>query len=75
MEPCVSFKREGPGESVAVGNGSQSGLDSFTDTSSHPLYCGRALVVVRRAGGSGLPLKLTASAPSVRSASVTFSRK
>ena len=71
----VSFKLEGPGEIVAVGNGSQSGLDSFTDTSSHPLYCGRALVVVRRAGGSGLPLKLTASAPSVRSASVTFSRK
>ena len=71
----VSFKLEGPGEIVAVGNGSQSGLDSFTDTSSHPLYCGRALVVVRRTGGSGLPLKLTASAPSVRSASVTFSRK
>jgi len=71
----VNFKLEGPGEIVAVGNGSQSGLDSLTDTSSHPLYCGRALVVARRTGGSGLPLKLTASAPSVRSASVTFSRK
>jgi beta-galactosidase len=71
----VNFQLEGPGEIVAVGNGSQSGLDSFADTSSHPLYYGRALVIVRRTGGSGLPLKLTASAPSVRSASVTFSRK
>ena len=62
-------------EIVAVGNGSHNGLDSFTDTSSHPLYYGRALVIVRRTGGSGLPLKLTASAPSVRPASVTFSRK
>jgi len=71
----VNFKLEGPGEIVAVGNGSHNGLDSFADTSSHPLYYGRALVVVRRNGGSGLPLKLTVSAPSVRSASVTFSRR
>jgi len=71
----VNFKIEGPGEIVAVGNGSQSGLDLFAETSSLQLYYGRALVVVRRTGGSGLPLKLTASAPSVRSASITFSRK
>ena len=71
----VNFKIEGPGEIVAAGNGSQNGLDSFAEISSYPLYYGRALVVVRRTGGSGLPLKLTASAPSVRSASVTFSRK
>lgn len=71
----VNFKLEGPGEIVAVGNGSHNGLDSFAETSSHPLYYGRALVIVRRTGGSGLPLKLTASAPSVRFASVTFSRK
>ena len=71
----VNFKLEGPGEIVAVGNGSHSGLDSFAETSSHPLYYGRALVIVRRTGGSGLPLKLTASAPSVRSATVTLGRK
>ena len=71
----VNFKLEGPGEIVAVGNGSHNGLDSFAETSSHPLYYGRALVVVRRTGGSGLPLKLTASAPSVRSATVTLGRK
>ena len=71
----VNFKLEGPGEIVAVGNGSHNGLDSFAETSSHPLYYGRALVIVRRTGGSGLPLKLTASAPLVKSAFVTFSRK
>jgi beta-galactosidase len=69
----VNFKIDGPGEIVAVGNGDKDGQD--LDASSHPLYYGRALVVVRRNGGSGLPLKLTASAPSVRSASVTFSRR
>ena len=71
----VNFKLEGPGEIVAVGNGSHAGTDSFAETSSHPLYYGRALVIVRRTGGSGLPLKLTASVPSVRSATVTFGRK
>ena len=71
----VGFALEGPGEIVAVGNGSPSALDSFAETSSHPLYYGRALVIVRRTGGSGLPLKLTASAHGVRSASVTIARK
>ena len=71
----VNFKLEGPCEIVAVGNGSHNRLDSFADTPSHPLYYGRALVIVRRTGGSGLPLKLTASASSVRSATVTFGRK
>ncbi len=71
----VSFALEGPGEIVAVGNGSPNGLDSFADTSSHPLYYGRALVIVRRTGGSGLPLKLTASAKGVRPASVTLPRR
>ncbi len=71
----VNFSLEGPGEIVAVGNGSHDGLDSFTDTSSHPLYYGRALVVVRRTGGSGLPLKLTASVSGVRPCSVSFVRK
>lgn len=71
----VSFALEGPGEIVAVGNGSHNGFDSFTDTASHPLYNGRALVVVRRNGGSGLPVKLTASAKGVRSAALTLPRR
>ena len=71
----VNFKVEGPGEIVAVGNGASDGLDSFAETSSHPLYYGRALVIVRRTGGSGLPLKLTASVPGLYPATVVFERK
>ncbi len=71
----IRFALEGPGRIVAVGNGSSFGLDSFADVSSHPLYNGRALVIVRRGGGSGLPLKLTASADGVRSASVQIPRR
>ena len=70
----VSFKIEGPGEIVAVGNGDPAGLDSFADTASHPLYYGRALVIVRRTGGSGLPVKLTASANGARPATLTLDK-
>jgi len=70
----VDFRLEGPGEIVAVGNGAPDAFDSFAETSSHPLYYGRALVVVRRTGGSGQPLKLTASVPQLRSASVMLTR-
>ena len=71
----ISFRLEGPGEIVAVGNGSPDGLDSFAATASHPLYYGRALVIVRRTGKSGLPLKLTASAPKLRPAVVTLDKR
>ncbi len=71
----VSFELEGPGEIVAVGNGSHSAHDSFAETSSHPLFYGRALVIVRRTGGSGLPLKLKASASGVRPAFVELPRR
>jgi beta-galactosidase len=71
----VSFALEGPGEIVAVGNGSMNGLDSFKAVDSHPLFYGRALVIVRRTGGSGLPLKLTASVPKIRSATVAIERR
>ena len=71
----VEFALEGPGEIVAVGNGSPHGADSFADVASHPLYFGRAAVVVRRTGGSGLPLKLTASVSGVRSSSVVIPRR
>ena len=70
----VKFTLEGPGEILAVGNGSTGGMDSFAQTASHPLYYGRAAVVVRRDGGSGLPLKLSASVPGIRTDSVTIPR-
>ena len=66
----VSFRLEGPGEIVAVGNGSSHGLEPFTDVSSHSLYNGCALVIVRRNGALPQPLKLSASCGNLRQAKV-----
>ena len=71
----VTFRLEGPGEILAVGNGSTSGMDSFAATASHPLHYGRAAVVIRRTSGSGLPLVLSASVPGIRTDSVTIPRR
>ena len=71
----VKFRLEGPGEILAVGNGSTSGMASFAETASHRLHYGRAAVVVRRNPGSGLPLRLTASAAGVRSETVSIPRR
>ncbi len=56
----VSFKIEGPGEIVSVGNPDPRGLDSFKETSSHPLYNGVAAVAVRRIGSGKVVLSAAA---------------
>lgn len=66
----VSFRLEGPGEIVAVGNGSSHGLEPFTDVSSHSLYNGCALVIIRRNGALPQALKLFASCGNLRQAKV-----
>lgn len=71
----VSFTLEGPGEIVAVGNGSANAMRSFADVASHPLYNGRAVVFVRRKKGSGKPLTLKASVPGLRPAQVQFLKR
>ena len=60
----VSFRLEGPGEIAAVGNGNPKGYDSFKDTSSHPLFYGKAVAVVRRTGSGKLTLR--ASVPGLK---------
>ena len=60
----VSFRLEGPGEIAAVGNGNPKGYDSFKDTSSHPLFYGKAVAVVRRTGVGKLTLR--ASVPGLK---------
>ena len=67
---AVSFAVEGPGEIVAAGNGGPYGLDSFAGKSSLQLYGGKGLVVVRRKGGSGLPVKLVAASRGIRPAAI-----
>ena len=46
----IRFSLQGPGRILAVGNGNAHGTDSFRETSSHPLFNGRLLVIVRRDG-------------------------
>ena len=52
----VSFSVKGPGRIIAFGNGDARGYASFKATDSHPLYCGRALVIVRREGSSAIDI-------------------
>ena len=68
----VSFKLEGPGKLLAVGNGDARGHDAFTEVSSHPLYFGKAVAVVRRDKGSTGPISLTASIQGMVPATCTF---
>ena len=71
-ENRVSFKIEGPGKILAVGNGDPRGLEPFTVVSSHPLYFGKAVAVVRRNKGAAGPIRLTASVEGMKSATVEF---
>ena len=72
----VDFSLEGPGKIVAVATGRHPPVEPFGETAFHTLEGGRAVVAVRRnVGGSGLPLKLTATSPSLRSAVVVLPRR
>ena len=67
----VSFDLEGNGEIVSVGNGNPRGFDSFKDVSSHPLYYGQAMVIVRRTRKNG-KITLAATADGFRMAKLSL---
>ena len=71
-ENRVSFAVAGPARILAVGNGNARGLDSFKDVSSHPLYKGKAVVVLRRDKGAKETVTLTASADGLKEGKVAF---
>ena len=71
-ENRVSFAVAGPAKILAVGNGNARGLDSFKDVSSHPLYKGKAVVVLRRDKGAKETVTLTASADGLKEGKVAF---
>ena len=50
-------------------------MKSFAETDSHPLYNGRAVVIVRRTEGSGLPVRLTATVGGLQSATIDFKKR
>ena len=64
----VAFAVEGPAKIVSVGNANPRGFDSFKAVASHPLYNGRAGLVLRRTGKG--PVTLKASADGLAAASV-----
>jgi len=68
----VSFDVTGPAKILAVGNGDARGLDSFKAVRSHPLYKGKAVVVLRRDKGAKGAVTLTASAEGLKDGKVTF---
>ena len=68
----VSFSLTGPGRILAVGNGDARAHEVFTKIDSHPLYFGKAVVVIRRDAGSGEPIVLKASAEGMAPAEVQF---
>ena len=66
----ISFSVEGNGQIVSVGNANPRGHDSFKDTSSHPLYNGRAGLYIRRTGSGAV--RLVASAEGLAAAEIKF---
>ena len=68
----VRFAISGPGEIVVVGNGDASGLASFKDVAQHPLYFGKAVVIVRRLSGKTGDVALTAACDGLKTDAVFF---
>jgi len=66
----ISFSVTGPARIISVGNANPRGHDSFKDVARHPLYNGRAGLVLHRTAPG--PVTLTASAPGLIPAHVTF---
>ncbi len=68
----VRFSLSGPGRIMAVGNGDPRAHEAFTDVASHPLYFGKAVVVVRRDKGETGVIALTATVDGLKAGHVEF---
>ena len=66
----IHFDISGPGEIAATDNGDPTSYESF-QSHDHKAFNGLCLVIVRSTKGSG-PIVLNASAPGLRSATVTI---
>lgn len=60
----IAFTVEGPARIAAVGNGDPMSLDIFTDN-THPLFFGRAMLILRTDLASGL-VKVTAASDGLK---------
>ena len=66
----LEFSITGPGKIVGVGNGDPTGMKSFAEIDSHPLFYGKATAVVRRTGEGEIRLK--ASSKGLKSAEIVI---
>jgi len=62
----VSFKLDGPGRILGVGNGNAHAFESFAKTDSHEMFNGNVVAVIRRDGDG--ELRLTVSSERLKSA-------
>jgi beta-galactosidase len=69
-DSTVQFKVTGPGEIAAVGNGDPMSLESF-QSNKVKLFFGKAIVIVRTAGGKPGTIHVTASSDKLQSATAT----
>lgn len=67
----VEFSVEGPVRLAGVGNGDQLGMDGFTD-STHPLFYGKAVAILRSCRGAEGRVVLKAQAKGVMPAATTI---
>ena len=68
---CLAISLKDGLKIVSVGNGNPRGFDSFKDVSSHPLYYGQAMVIVRRTRKNG-KITLAATADGLRMAKLSL---
>ena len=60
----VRFAIEGPAEIAGIGNGNPLGLDPFQDD-RHPLFAGKAMLILRSVAGQSGTVRVTAAADGV----------
>jgi len=61
----VRFQIDGPATIAGIGNGNPLGMDPFQDA-RHPLFFGKAMVILRTQPGRAGTIRLTAEADSVK---------
>ncbi len=67
----ITFSLQGPARIAAVGNGDPMSLDIFTDN-THPLFFGRAVLIVRTDFDKAGLVTVTAAADGLKSATVNL---
>ncbi len=67
--PRISFQAEGPAEIVATDNGDPTDMVSFA-SKDRQAFSGKALVIVRSVKGKAGIVKITATSPGLKSASI-----